>query len=264
MLYLYVGFTIVCACLERLFPFRQPRASASVVLNDLLYAGLRLLLGPVRILVYAATGSTMARLAADEGWSGPAQGWPYWQQLIAAFLLLDLAHWVQHWVFHKVPLLWPIHAVHHGIRTMYWGATFRAHFLWMATNGVVYGVPAAIFGFGEAVLIPYFSLHFVVAMSQHSNIGLSAGWLNRVFALWEVHRWHHTDDPRYFGKNYGSVFSFWDALFGTYFNPRRAPGSFGIPEIPEFPQRFAAAQIAPFRYGRLLRAGADGRPDGSV
>lgn len=252
MLYLYIGFSIFCAVLEHRFPFRPRDGSVRVILNDLLYAALRLLTAPVQVFAYTYSVAWLATLASGGSWAGLAHAWPYWAQLTVAFLVLDFAHWVQHWVFHKVPLLWPIHAVHHGIRTMYWGATFRSHFLWMAINGVVYGIPAAVFGFGEAVLLPFFAVHFTVGMSQHANVGFSAGWLNHIFMLWEVHRWHHTTDAKYFGKNYGSVFSFWDRLLGTFYHPKQAPEAFGIPDLPAFPQGFYDAQLAPFQYRRLL------------
>ena len=30
---------------------------------------------------------------------------------------------------------------------------------------------------------------------------------------------HHSNDPRYYGKNLGARFIFWDRLFGTYLKP---------------------------------------------
>ena len=39
---------------------------------------------------------------------------PYWLEVIAAVLLLDLAIYLQHVMMHRVPLLWRLHRVHHA------------------------------------------------------------------------------------------------------------------------------------------------------
>ena len=53
-----------------------------------------------------------------------AQGWglfnllpaPGWLAGIVALAVLDLAIWGQHVAFHRVPLLWRLHKVHHADR----------------------------------------------------------------------------------------------------------------------------------------------------
>jgi len=37
-----------------------------------------------------------------------------WFVVFAGFLLFDLYHYSIHWVFHKVPLLWRLHRLHHS------------------------------------------------------------------------------------------------------------------------------------------------------
>lgn len=39
---------------------------------------------------------------------------PRWVELVAAILLLDLAIYAQHVAFHRIPLLWRIHRMHHS------------------------------------------------------------------------------------------------------------------------------------------------------
>ena len=39
---------------------------------------------------------------------------PYWARFAAAILLLDLARYGQHYLYHAIPALWRLHQVHHA------------------------------------------------------------------------------------------------------------------------------------------------------
>ena len=51
-----------------------------------------------------------------------ARGWgllrlielPHWLAVLAAFVILDLAIYLQHVIFHAVPALWRLHRMHHA------------------------------------------------------------------------------------------------------------------------------------------------------
>ena len=60
-----------------------------------------------------------ARLAA----LGEVQGWglfnlvdpPYWLAFVLSVVLLDMAIYLQHVMFHAVPALWRLHRMHHAV-----------------------------------------------------------------------------------------------------------------------------------------------------
>jgi len=56
----------------------------------------------------------MAELAENRNW-GLFHGLnaPFWLALVATLLLLDLTIYAQHVAFHKIPLLWRLHRMHH-------------------------------------------------------------------------------------------------------------------------------------------------------
>lgn len=84
--------------------------------------------------------------------------------LLAAILLADLAQYGVHRAFHRVPLLWRFHAVHHSSRDMDWLAGSRLHVVdAVVTRGLVL-VPLHLAGFAEPALYGY--LAFV---SFHGN-----------------------------------------------------------------------------------------------
>src|SRR5690606_22951713 len=65
-------------------------------------------------LVFPAAGVGVALYAADRGWGLFNLLELGWIEVLAGFLLLDFAIWVQHRLFHTVPWLWRLHRVHHA------------------------------------------------------------------------------------------------------------------------------------------------------
>src|SRR5262245_54156269 len=67
------------------------------------------------ILIVPGAEVGVAIAAQTHGWGLlPALGPPTWVQVVAAVVLLDLAVYGQHRVFHAVPVLWRAHRVHHA------------------------------------------------------------------------------------------------------------------------------------------------------
>ena len=59
-------------------------------------------------------------------------------RFLEAVLVADLAQYAVHRAFHRVPLLWRFHAVHHSSRDLDWLAGSRLHLLdAVATRGLV-------------------------------------------------------------------------------------------------------------------------------
>ena len=109
----FAGVLIIMAILEMASPMRRLKASryprwlgnlGLVALNSI---ALRLLL-PLQ-----AVGAAL--LAGDRGWGlFNILDWPAWVEGLITIVLLDLAVYLQHVVFHAVPVLWRLHMVHHA------------------------------------------------------------------------------------------------------------------------------------------------------
>ena len=54
-------------------------------------------------------------------------GTPDWLRAIIALVLVDLGFWIQHYINHKVPFLWRLHAVHHSQKQLNFFTDFRYH-----------------------------------------------------------------------------------------------------------------------------------------
>lgn len=134
-------------------------------------------------------------------------------------IVMDFALWLQHWITHKVSVLWRLHRVHHADPDFDITTTLRFHpveivlsLFYKAAWVVVLGAPALVVFWFE-VLVNAF------AQFNHANIRLP-GSLDRVLRWFivtpDMHRVHHSVRYDESLKNYGFCLSLWDRLFRTY------------------------------------------------
>ncbi|MBR2813106.1 MAG: sterol desaturase family protein [Reyranella sp.] len=115
-------------------------------------------------------------LADSRGWGLlPALGAPAWLAIAAAVVLLDLAIYLQHVLFHAVPVLWRLHRMHHAdlefdVTT---GARFHPIEI-LLSMAIKLGVVAALGAPTAAVLIFEVLLN-ATSMFNHGNVRLPAG-----------------------------------------------------------------------------------------
>src|SRR6266508_4902646 len=66
-------------------------------------------------VVFPVTAVGLALVAAARGWGlVNLVDLPSWIAVVAAIVLLDLAIYLQHVLFHAVPALWRLHRMHHA------------------------------------------------------------------------------------------------------------------------------------------------------
>ena len=188
---------------------RWPANLGVVALNTVLA---RLLL-PIAPLAFAA-------LAETRGWGlfNVVEA-PGWLAVAASVVMLDLAIYAQHVIFHAVPVLWRLHRMHHadldfdvttGVRFHPFEIVLSA-FLKMAFIALI-GAPAV------AVLVFEVVLN-ATAMFNHANVALGTR-LDRVLRWFvvtpDMHRVHHSVHVEETNSNFGFNLPWWDRLFGTY------------------------------------------------
>jgi sterol desaturase/sphingolipid hydroxylase (fatty acid hydroxylase superfamily) len=189
--------------------WRWPNNLAIVVLDTLL----------VR-LVFATAAVGMALLAETHGWGlFQALDAPAWLAVVASVILLDLAIYLQHVLFHAVPVLWRLHRMHHA--DLEFDVTTGVRFdpiEILLSMGIKLGVVAALGTPAVAVLLFEVLLN-ATSMFNHGNVRLSPK-LDRVLR-WivvtpEMHRVHHSVVPRETNSNFGFNLPWWDRMSGTY------------------------------------------------
>jgi len=162
----------------------------------------------------------VARVAEEEGWGLLHQlSVPVWVALPLGVLLLDLAIYLQHILFHAVPALWRLHRVHHADLDFDLTTGSRFHPIEILLSmGIKMGVVAALGASALAVLL-FEILLSGTALFNHANARLPAAADRR--ARWfvvtpDMHRVHHSVLSRETNSNFGFSFPWWDRLFGTY------------------------------------------------
>jgi sterol desaturase/sphingolipid hydroxylase (fatty acid hydroxylase superfamily) len=171
-------------------------------------------------LVFPTTAVGLALLAEARGWGLlHALELPIWASVPLAVTALDLAIYLQHVLFHAVPVLWRLHRMHHAdlefdVTT---GARFHPIEI-LLSMAIKLGVVAALGAPAVAVLL-FEVLFNATSMFNHSNVRMPAG-LDRVLR-WivvtpDMHRVHHSIVARETNSNFGFNLPWWDRLFGTY------------------------------------------------
>lgn len=141
-----------------------------------------------------------------------------------AVILLDLAIWVQHVLFHRVSLLWRLHRMHHADTDLDVTSGARFHPLEILLSMAIKFAVIALLGAPPVAVLIFEILLNACAMFNHANVALPR-WLDaalrRVVVTPDMHVVHHSVLPAETDSNFGFCLSWWDRLFATY---RAAPG----------------------------------------
>jgi sterol desaturase/sphingolipid hydroxylase (fatty acid hydroxylase superfamily) len=172
---------------------------------------------------------------------------PWVVQLVVIMLLTDIAQYWLHRAFHRVPLLWRFHSVHHSARSMDWIAGARMHFAEIIILRGVTATPMLVIGFEESAIQAYTLIVYVYSTFIHSNVRGSFGILEKVLVVPRFHHWHHGLEKEAVDVNFAIHFPFLDRLFGTHHLPDgRWPAAYGIEGHP-VPRGYWKQLLYPFR-----------------
>jgi sterol desaturase/sphingolipid hydroxylase (fatty acid hydroxylase superfamily) len=210
----------------------------------------------VRLLApTAAVGAAL--LAAQHGWGLlPLLGVGGWAAAVASVVALDLVIWVQHYVFHRVPVLWRLHRVHHADVDIDVTTGLRFHPFEILLSLAIKVAAIVVLGAPAVAVVVFEVLLNATSMFNHSNVALPPR-LERV-ARWlivtpQMHEVHHSAERVETDSNFGFNLPWWDRLFGTY---RAAPAAgdrvvLGLPVFRDAAERTLLRLLTqPFRRPR--------------
>ena len=161
-------------------------------------------------------------------------------------LLSDFLGWLHHWIRHKVPVFWKFHAVHHSQREMNVFTDQRYHIMEYFVARTITTFPMLMLGVGSPAILSFNIFHRCYTKFYHGNIRANLGPLRYVLVTPQSHRVHHSIESRHHDKNFGVLFSVWDRLFGTLYEPADEYPKVGLPES-EFPAELNSGKYAPVR-----------------
>lgn len=197
------------------------------------------------VLLFAPIAVAIDALIApiSPGWLAPL---PFWAHLAIIFVGSDfVAYWI-HRAEHRFKFMWAFHTTHHSQTHLNFATIARFHPVEMLYHNILVFIPLRFLGLDATAWLPLFLLNQLLGGWVHTQIPWKLGPLYRVVATPWFHSYHHSTDPEHYDRNFGSVFSLWDHLFGTaYRSSERRPANFGLQEDPA--PTLASTLFTPFR-----------------
>ena len=177
---------------------------------------------------------------------GPLAGLPFWGQVVIYMVVSDFLLYWAHRAFHGARF-WRFHAIHHSTKEVDWTVAYRFHPVNLWLGSFLVAAIMLFLGISPAVLLFLVAFDTTTAAFVHANLNWTLGPLKYVMATPVFHRWHHTLPEEGGNTNFGSLFSVWDVLFGTFHMPEnRLPSRYGVDET-DYPQGFLGQLVHPFR-----------------
>ncbi|MGH7822863.1 MAG: sterol desaturase family protein [Candidatus Binatia bacterium] len=200
--------------LQRLLP--HARVAGSWRVNGALWTVNLLVIG----VVCGACACVVSRWAAGTGFGAlNLGGAPLWAAVLVTILALDLLSYLWHRANHRVGFLWRFHRVHHSDPSFTASTALRFH-----PGELVMSLPlrlAAVAALGAPVegVIAFEVVFGFANLVEHGDIALPAGLDRRLAAVLvtpALHRRHHSQRLAELDTNFGTIFTFWDRLLGSF------------------------------------------------
>jgi sterol desaturase/sphingolipid hydroxylase (fatty acid hydroxylase superfamily) len=144
---------------------------------------------------------------------------PSWVAVVTSIVLLDLAIYLQHVLFHAVPALWRLHRMHHADLEIDVSTGLRFHPIEIVLSMVIKLTAVIAIGAPAVAVLIFEVLLNATSMFNHSNICIpkSMDGMLRLFVVTpDMHRVHYSILARETNSNFGFNVPWWDRLFGTY------------------------------------------------
>ena len=180
--------------------------------------GINTLLSPLIVIPVTAWSASYGF-----GWRPAEAGWPV---SIVDIVLLDF--WIYWWhrANHHFSFLWRFHRIHHLDQWLDATSAVRFHFGEVVLSALVRALFILCLGISLQSVIVFEMLVLLMAGVQHSNIRLPVRFetlMSKLLITPSIHWVHHHVLRKDTDSNYGTVFSFWDRLFGSMSPNSRTP-----------------------------------------
>ncbi len=182
----------------------------SIILLDSLAVRLLIPFTTVGVAVYAQTNAIgiLHHLAM-----------PPYLHIVFAIIILDLLIYIQHVVFHYVPILWRLHKIHHIDQDYDVTTGLRFHPIEIILSVLIKCLAILAFGVPYQGVIIFEILLNLTAMFNHGNINIPKkldSFIRLFIVTPDMHRVHHSVIKTETNSNFGFNLSVWDKVFKTY------------------------------------------------
>ena len=165
--------------------------------------------------VYTAAVFAAQREIGILHWAGA----PAWLAAAATLLALDFAVYMQHVLFHAVPVLWRLHQVHHADLGFDATTGLRFHPFEIFLSLGIKAAVVVLIGAHPWAAVAFEALLNASSVFNHGNVGIPERvdrGLRWLIVTPDMHRIHHSTRVAEANSNFGFSVSWWDRLCGTY------------------------------------------------
>ncbi len=183
-------------------------AYAQPLKNALVVGVVQTFLPIITTLAFAVLGSKLAPMSLGTSW----YVWPI------GLLIFEFWYWLQHFLGHKVRLLWCIHSPHHAPDTLTSLIGLGRHILELPYLGFFLGFMPALMGVPVEVVFVLTLIDGFWGKFLHISPKLVPGKYGPLEYFLQTptyHRGHHAKNLLYMDTNYTSLTLFWDWLLGS-------------------------------------------------
>lgn len=168
----------------------------------------------------------MAKLAMAKGWGLLNHfSLPFWTGFVIAVLFLDLMIYLQHRAFHRIPICWRFHRMHHTDLDLDVSSGNRFHPIEILVSTAIKLAVVAVSGAAPAAVVTFEMLLNATSLFNHGNVRLPLvvdRLLRLVLVTPDMHRVHHSIIPIETDSNFSFNVPWWDRLLGTYHDQPKA------------------------------------------
>ena len=162
-------------------------------------------------------------------------------EVLATMLIYEFFQYWYHRLSHEGKgafgkWLWRVHVAHHLPDKVYLLMHPVFHPINMIVTLVIIQGSLILLGARPESIFLFNALMGLHGLVSHFNVDIKAGPLNYIFIGTELHRYHHSANVDE-AKNYGSLLSIWDIVFGTFhYEPNKTPERLGVSDVNAYPK----------------------------
>ena len=214
----FMGIFLAVALGEFFVPRR--RLSTSKASRWFINLGIVIINTFILRILFPVAAVGVAIIATQRGWGlFNNVGIPHWGAVVLSVIILDFAIYLQHVLFHAVPILWRLHMMHHADLDFDLTTGSRFHPIEIMISMVIKMAVVILVGAPAVSVIIFEVVLNATSMFNHGNVFVPLdidGVLRLIVVTPDMHRVHHSVFPFETNSNFGFNSPWWDRLMGTY------------------------------------------------
>ncbi|PKB00491.1 sterol desaturase/sphingolipid hydroxylase (fatty acid hydroxylase superfamily) [Flavobacteriaceae bacterium MAR_2009_75] len=143
-----------------------------------------------------------------------------WYWFIYGYIIWEFAHFIYHYLGHKVRLFWCLHSTHHAPEDMNLSVTYAHFFLEAPYADTIRTTICILAGVQPEMLFAIMFIDGTYGAFIHAGENVikkgKFGRLGKYILSPSHHRVHHAKNPLYMDTNFCNLLNIWDRAFGTY------------------------------------------------